>query len=176
MTLTPQQQLEYLNKHIPYRLNSLMAWNINVSRRSANNYEEENENKKCYWESEFLQPAFEISIVFARGLIQFLGLGLKKNKLINFDIKKFDIKKEDDVYVWGVIPGKQAYPLSKLNKIEQKDLCNILKIANKSSAHLTSNFSTDEEFDSLISGRKLVFRMVTEYVDNLDKTLLWWID
>ena len=77
--------------------------------------------------------------------------------------------------VWDVIPGKQAYPLSTLNTIEQQDLCNILKIANKSSAHLTSNFATDGEFASLVPGRGLVFRMVIEYVDNLNKTSLWWI-
>ena len=132
MTLTPQQKLKYLNKELPYRLNSLMAWDLYFSRRSAKTYEEESENKKCYWESEFLQPAFEISIVFARSLIHFLGLGSKGNKLINFYSNK-----EDDVQIWHIIPGKQAYPLSKLNTIEKQNLCNILKIANKSSAHLT---------------------------------------
>jgi hypothetical protein len=169
MTLTSQQQLEYLKKHIPYRLNSLMAWDIYISRRTTSNYEEENENKKCYWQSEFLQPAFEISIVFARGLIQFLGLRLKENQLINFHSTK-----GDDVQVWDVIPSKKEYPLSALNKTEQQHLCNILKVANKSSAHLTSVFSTKEEFTSLIPARLLVFKMVTEYVDKLDKTSLWW--
>ena len=169
MTLTSQQKLEYLKKHIPYRLNSLMAWDIYISRRTANNYEAESENKKCYWQSEFLQPAFEISIVFARGLIQFLGLGLKENQLINFHSTK-----DDDVQIWDVIPGKKEYSLSTLNEIEQKYLCNTLKVANKSSAHLTSDFSTKEEFTSLIPARLLVFKMVTEYVDKLDKTSLWW--
>ncbi|WP_148041900.1 hypothetical protein [Hanamia caeni] len=171
MTLTSQQQLKYLNEEIPYRLNSLMAWDLYFSRRRAKTYEQESENKKCYWESEFLQPAFEISIVFARSLIHFMGLGLKENKLVNFYSNK-----EDDVQIWDVIPGKQAYPLSILNSIEKQNLCNILKIANKSSAHLTLNFATDEEFASLIPGRRLVFRMVTEYVDNLNKSCLGWIE
>jgi hypothetical protein len=96
---------------------------------------------------------------------------LKENKLFNFYSNK-----EDDVQIWDVIPGKQAYPLSILNSIEKQNLCNILKIANKSSAHLTLNFATDEEFASLIPGRRLVFRMVTEYVDNLNKSCLWWIE
>lgn len=171
MNLSPEQQAEYLQKHIPYRLNSLMAWDIYNLRRRAKKYEEEEKDRKCYWESELLNPALEISIVFARSLIQFLGLSLRANKL-----EYFVSKIEEDVQIWNVIPGKQPYPLSKLSSVEQQHLCNIIKIANKASAHMTTKFSSSDEFDSLIPGRELLFKMVTEYVDNLDRTNLWWLN
>lgn len=164
MILSPDQQKDYLEKYIPYRLNTLMAWDLYISRRQANEYKDEAKDRKCYWESEFLDPAFEISIVFARSLIQFLGLSLRNNKLEYF-VSKID----EDVQIWDVIPNKQPYPLSHLNPLEQKNLCNIIKIANNASAHMTTKFSTSEEFDSLIPGRKLLFKMVLDYVDNLDK-------
>jgi len=169
MILSHQQQADYLQKHIPYRLNLLMTWDTYVSRRRATKYEDEVKHRKCYWESEFLDPAFEISIVFARSLIQFLGLSLRGNKL-----EYFVSKVDEDVQIWDVIPGKQPYPLSELNPIQQQHLCNIIKIANKASAHMTTKFSSSEEFESLIPGRELLYQMVTNYVDNLDQSNLWW--
>lgn len=171
MALSPEVQREYLQKHIPYRLNSLMAWDIYILRRGNKKYEDAAPNKKCYFESEFLEPAFEISIVFARSLIQFLGLQTKNDKL-----QYFASKIDEDVQIWDVIPGKQPYPLTKLNDLEQKHLCNIIKIANKASAHMTTKFSTKEELDSLEPGREILFNMVLEYVDNLERKELWWLN
>ena len=55
----------YIDEHIPYRLNSLRAYDIYLKSRTAKEYREESERNKCYWESEFLEPAlkFQYSLV-----------------------------------------------------------------------------------------------------------------
>jgi hypothetical protein len=61
-----------------------------------------------------------------------------------------------------------------LTAAEKEHLCNIIKVANKASAHLTRKYSTAEELKSLEPGRELIYQMVTSYVDGLDKSQLWW--
>ncbi|NQU86511.1 MAG: hypothetical protein HQ541_12190 [Mariniphaga sp.] len=169
--LSVNEQNEYLDKHIPYRLNSLRAWDLYKLRRKAIEYDKEEDQRKCNWQSEYLDPAFEISIVFARALIQFLGLTCRGNQL-----EYFVSKMNEDVQVWDVIPGKPPYPISNLKNHEKQHLCNLIKMANKATAHMTTKYSTDEEFESLEPGRELIFNMVLEYVDNINTTNLWWLN
>ena len=169
MTLSEQEKFDYLNEHIPYRLNSLRAWDLYITKRRSNSYEEESDDRKCNWESHYLDPAFEISIIFGRSLLQFLGLTCRNNSL-----EYFVSKMGEDVQIWDVVLGKPPYPLSELTAYEKEHLCNIIKVANKASAHLTRKYSTTEELNSLAPGRKLIYKMVTSYVDGLDKSKLWW--
>ncbi len=71
MTLNTDQISEYLNEHLPYRLNSLRAWDLYISRREAQTYEEEDKSKKCYWEKEFLEPAFKFQLSLAGACLIF---------------------------------------------------------------------------------------------------------
>lgn len=151
---------EYLHDHLPYRLNSLRAWDIFEHRKG--NRKISKEVKECYEDSPVVDPAFEISIVFGRSLLHFLGLTCKSGKL---DYYVSD--KKDDVQIWDVIPGKQPYPLKKISSHEQKHLCNLIKVANKSGAHLTTKTSTKEELDSLKSAREIIYRITLEYVEGL---------
>src|SRR5688572_22705653 len=110
MNLQEEEKHAYLTEHLPYRLNSLRAWDLFIARRKANNYLQEVERLKCNWESEYLDPAFEISIVFGRSLIQFLGLTCRNNNL-----EYFVSKMGEDVQIWDILPGKQPYPMTQLN-------------------------------------------------------------
>lgn len=171
MNLSEKKQKEYLQKHIPYRLNSLRAWDIYILRREAKKIDDEKDIQKCYFLSELLEPAFEISIIFARSLIQFLGLTFRNNQL-----EYFVSKNNDDVQVWDVIPGKPPYPISNLNNKEKQLLCNVIKVANKASAHMTTKYSTNEELESLEPCRELIFNMILEHVDNVNTENLWWLN
>jgi hypothetical protein len=160
---------DYLKEHIPYRLNSLRAYDIYILKRTAERCEDEEPENKCYWKSEFLEPALEVSILFGRSLLHFLGLTLKKDKL-----DYYVSNKDDDVQIWDIIPGKSPYPIEKINESDQQVLCNLIKVANKSVAHLTIKTSTDEEFKSLKNARHKIYELVLEYVDGLRTDSLWY--
>ena len=167
MRVSPENRQEYLTEHIPYRLNSLRAWDLLIHRRTKTGIS--NDLLRCYSDSPVLDPAFEIAIVFGRGLLNFLGLTLRNDK-----VDYYVSDRKDDVQIWDIIVGKQPYPLSRLT-IEEKDhLCNLIKVANKASAHLTTKTSSKAELDSLIPAKAIIYKMVMVYVDNLDKSKVWW--
>lgn len=168
MQLTDDQKQAYLQDHLPYRLNSLRAWDIYFKRRKSTLYENEEQGLKCYWESELLQPALEISIVFGRSLLHFLGIGLIGQQL------GYYVGKPDDVQVWDIIKDKQPYPISNLNDTEKNHLINLIRIANKSSAHLTRTLTSDKQFDSLQPAREIIYRITLEHIDGLETKDLWW--
>lgn len=158
---------KYLHDHLPYRLNSLRAWDIFEYRKR--NRKISKEVKDCYEDSPVVDPAFEIAIVFGRSLLHFLGLTCNNGKL-----DYYVSQKKDDVQVWDVIPGKQPYPLEKISSEEKKYLCNLIKVANKSGAHLTTKTSTKELLDSLEPAREIIYRITLEHVDGLKKEKIWW--
>ena len=172
--LNMNQIKEYLESHIPYRLNSLRAWDLYVSRRKAKTYDEEDKSLKCYWEGELLQPSLEISLVFGRSLLNFLGIKRSGSSMKNFESHEISDEDKDTVFIWHVNPGKKAYPLQNLKKSDIVHLVNLVKVANKSAAHLTIKTSTTEELDSLMPARQIIYRLMLEYVDGLDKKTLWW--
>lgn len=174
MTLSPTQIKEYLEDHLPYRLNSLRVWDLYLSRRKAKNYEEEEEKLKCYWEGELLQPSLEISIVFGRSLLNFLGIKRDGAGLKNFESHEITQLEKDSIFIWHVNPGKKAYPIGNIKRSEQKHLVNLIKVANKSSAHLTIKTSTQDEQDSLVPARQIIYRIMLDYVDGLDTKTIWW--
>src|ERR1700733_6670709 len=129
-----ENQLNYVNKHLPYRINSLLAPDLITHRRNTNISSELKE--KCYQDSLVLEPAFEISIIFGRSLLHFLG--------ITYDSKTKDLKRpakyyEDDVSINNLFPGRSFCPIDDEIVVKNKKaLCLIIKIANKSVAHLTT--------------------------------------
>lgn len=174
VNLNENEIKEYMIEHLPYRLNSLRAWDLYVSRRKAEKYENETQELKCYWEGELLEPAFEISIVFGRSLLNFLGIKRGRYGLENFipsQIKKID---EDTIFIWHINPDKKAYPVNLLKVKEREHLINLIKIANKSVAHLTTKTSSKKELDSLIPARQIIYRIMLEYIEGLDTSKLWW--
>ncbi|MES2514722.1 MAG: hypothetical protein V4580_11285 [Bacteroidota bacterium] len=165
---------EYLVDHLPYRLNSLRAWDLYLARRKADRYENETPSLKCYWESELLEPAYEISIVFGRSLLNFLGIKRGSNGLENFESNQISNMDKDTIFIWHINSNKRAYPINNLDNKEQEHLVNLLKVANKSVAHLTNKTSTKIELDSLIPARQIIYKIMLEYVDGLKTSKLWW--
>jgi hypothetical protein len=173
VNLTNDQRLEYLNDHLPYRLNCLRAWDLYLTRRKAEKYEQEEKSLKCYWEGELLHPALEVSIVFGRSLLNFLGIARESNGLVNFESHEIKDSDKDTVFIWHINPGKTSYSLNNIGSTDQVHLVNLIKVANKSVAHLTTKTSEKQELDSLIPARKVIQKIVLDYVDGLDTSTLW---
>ncbi len=182
--LNETQIKEYLNEHLPYRLNILRAWDLYLCKRKAANYLEEEAKYKCYWESEFLDPSYEASIIIGRSLLNFLGIKRNGNRLTNFQYNEIQGSEKETVFIWHVIPGKLAYPIDFINENDQKHLFNLIKIANKSVAHLTTKTSTLEELDSLVPAKKIIYDIMINFVDGINKVSdlenkkigIWWFE
>jgi hypothetical protein len=160
----------YLNEHLPYIMNSLLAHDLMLHRKNTESaYDELKES--CYGDSLVLNPAFEISIVFGRALLQFLGLGYeyKANRLIVFN------KKADDYTIKDLFPNRSYCPLSDEIVIANgKELCTIMKIANKSVAHITTILSNGDEHELVKKARMSIYELMLKYVPEINKEKLWW--
>jgi hypothetical protein len=168
---------EYLNKHLPYRINSMLSPDLIENRR--NNCISEELKIRCFSDSLILEPTFEISIIFGRSLLNFLGIGNDKqnNKLIKY------ASQPDDVTLKSLYPNISFHPIddeivSKFNS----NLCTIIKIANKSVAHLTCNESSPSEHTLLKDARLAIYRLMLKYVPEINKKSadgkigIWWYE
>jgi hypothetical protein len=165
-----EMQSDYLDKHLPYRINSLLAPDLITHRRNTNISEEI--KMKCYQDSLVLEPAFEISIIFGRSLLHFLG--------ITYNPKTQDLRSstnycEDDVLINNLFPGRSLCSLDDPIVQQNKEaLCLIIKIANKSVAHLTTIVSNAEEHELLRDARKAIYHMILKYIPEINTNAIWW--
>lgn len=164
-----QEQSDYLNIHLPYRINSLLAPDLITHRR---NTDIPNEIKvRCYQDSLVLEPAFEISIIFGRALLHFLGIDYDRTVS---DLKVFK-PKSDDLTIQSLFPGRPFCALNDTLVIQHKNaLCLIIRIANKSVAHLTTVVSNDQEHRQLEDARKTIYQLILKYVPEINKNKIWW--
>ncbi len=160
---------DYLNEHLPYRINFLLAPDLITHRRNTTH---SNELKvKCYQDSLVLEPTFEISIIFGRALLQFLGItyNVRESKLGVYS------PKPDDITIKSLFPERQFCPLDDEIIIQnQAELCTIIKIANKSVAHLTTVFSSGEEQQHLSNARMTIYKLILKYIPEINKQKIWW--
>jgi len=169
MEIDDKQKQEYLDKHLPYRLNSLLAPDLITFRRTLNISQEL--KLKCYQDSLVLEPAFEISIIFGRSLLNFLGITYdsKSKKLIKYS------PKSDDISLINIYPERDFCPLTEDLIVENyESLCTIIKLANKSVAHLTSTESNANEHSLLENARKTIYKLTLKYVPDINKKGIWW--
>jgi hypothetical protein len=160
---------DYLEKHLPYRLNSLLAIDL-ISYRRISNFSKEMK-LNCYQDSLVLEPAFEISIVFGRSLLNFLGVGynFKENKL------KEHSSRPDDITIQKLYPNKSFCSLNDDIIIENYiELCTLMKIADKSVAHLTSTLSNEKELEQLEKARKAIYKLILKHIPEIKKEKIWW--
>lgn len=170
-------KLEYLNRHLPYRINSLLSPDLIEHRR---NMSISNELKiKCFSDSLILEPSFEISIIFGRSLLQFLEIGYDyhNNKLIEYK------RKPDDFTIKSLYPNSSVNPINdEIVSQYKSNLCAIIKMANKSVAHLTSKESSPGEHALLKDARMAIYRLILKYVPDInkksekDKIGIWWYE
>lgn len=160
---------EYLYKHLPYRINSMLAPDLITFRRSTRISSEMKES--CYKDSLVLEPAFEISIIFGRVLLQFLGIG--------FDYKANDLyrhtPKKNDLTLKSIYPDLDYVSLDdELIVRNRASLCTIIKVANKSVAHLTSTLSNSDEHGQLEPARMTIYKLMVKHVPDINMNGIWW--
>lgn len=162
---------EYLDKHIPYRINSMLAHDLIMHRKKQSHFHPIKDN--CYGDSLVVEPIFEISLIFARSLLNFIGIS-KQNKsdtLIPF------APKNDDLTIKSLFPSRSFCPLNDQIVIDNyAALCMIIKLSNKSVAHLTSEItetlSTDH--DILPHARLATYQLVVKCLPEINKQKIWW--
>lgn len=161
---------EYLEKHLPYRINSMLAHDLIMHRKTLPHFTSIKDN--CYGDSTVVEPIFEISIIFARTLLNFLGLSWTKDN----GISRYT-PKTDDLTIKSLFPNRDYCPLDeKLVTDNYDSLCTIIKLANKSVAHLTSCVTqiTKNDHDYLPQARKTVYELMIKYVPEMNKNNIWW--
>ena len=160
---------DYINKHLPYRLNSLMARDI-MTYRQNNIFLSKNQKISPYEDSLVIEPAFEISLVFGRALLQFIGISYDKDG--EFESPRF---RTDDVTLKSIFPNRAFCDKNdSLLKENNFAIAALFKIANKSVAHLTSKLSNDREHELLPRARKAIYHLVLKYVPEIDVNKLWY--
>jgi len=160
----------YLDKHLPHRLNSLLAIDLITYRRSTSISEEM--KVKCYQDSLILEPAFEISIVFGRALLNFLGIGYHFQKNILKELKNI---RPDDITIQKLYPDRPFCSLKDEIIIQNNtELCTLMKIADKSVAHLTTIDSNENEHEQLAKARKAIYELVLKHIPEIKKERIWW--
>lgn len=167
--MTEALKNEYLNKHLPYRLNSLMAHDMMLHRKELPQYDLIKDS--CYGDSLVVEPAFEISLIFGRSLLNFLGLGLNfSNNTIN--------RKEPrgtDFSIKDLFPTRDFCDLNDPILINfNVNLATLIKIADKSVAHMTSILTQEEEHAKLPDARKAIYCLVLKYIPEIKKENIWW--
>ena len=95
----------------------------------------------------------------------------KKNEIIRF------IPKPDDLTIKSLFPDRDYCPLDDPIIIENTaGFCKIIELANKSVAHLTTTTSKTKssEHDILPSARLAVYRLILNYLPEIEKSNIWW--
>lgn len=61
LTITDQIKAEYLDKHLPYRINSMLAHDLIMHRKKQQHFAPLKDN--CYGDSTVVEPIFEVSLI-----------------------------------------------------------------------------------------------------------------
>jgi len=134
--LTNNEISKYLKSHLPYRLNSLMAHDIILCRQKNKTDEWARLARSPYEDSLFLEPAFEISLVFGRSLMEFPRI---KYDHKNRQLKELDPIKlgSDDITLKSLFPQRAYCTLQDPDLIKHKaDIAILFKVANKGSSRI----------------------------------------
>lgn len=152
-----------------YRLNCMMDYDLYVFIQKKNN----NPNS-VYATGQLLEPAFEISIVFGRQLLQFLKITKPKKK---DELELFCGNDDDDVMIDQYYPSMTDFPindpLALANKIH---LVRLFTVANKATAHFTNKETKKEQFESLEKARKVIYELMMKYLPDLKNLDIRWRD
>ena len=171
MSLVQCQIDELLGKDLPYIINSMLAYDL-MMHRKRNGIKPELKDT-CYGDSPVVEPAFELGPIFGRSLLNFLGLSADKSysKII---LKAF---RDTDIRITCLGPG---YNLCDVNHaIVQKDISSLLvmmKLADKSIAHMTTIKSQESEHAHLYPAKLATYQLMLEHVHGINKSKIWWTE
>lgn len=166
MELTEAQKKAFLYHHIPHRLCLLTTF-----RDRQPWFKERKENPDC----DLLRVSKDSALVSIRMFAEFLGLK---------EVKRND-KRNDDVSV-DMLGGTWTH-MEDLPSEEQVVMKGLLLRANKELAHLTSDYTGHDEFNTaraLVDGINIVERLLREHLyeplkapfPDLVKEKLFWDD
>lgn len=167
--MTEELKLQYLNRDFPYRLNSLMAHDMILHRKKQAHFDEIKD--RCYGDSLVVEPVFEISPIFGRSLLNFLGLGLdyKTNKINRKEPRGTDFS------IKNLFPEREFCALDDPIILQHNDnLATLIRIADKSVAHLTSVLTQESDHEKLPYARKAVYDLILKHIPEINKQNIWW--
>jgi len=152
---------DFINIHLPYRLEILMSHDI-LEKTLPDNHT----NRDL-----ILKASFEDSIVFGRLLLNFLGIGIKRNN--DREINRKMKTEVDDFNIENL--GLTFVNLdNKLIKENYQAICILLKYANKTVAHCTSNFPSNGEQEQFKIAKKAIYELVINHITEIDRSKLMW--
>lgn len=167
---------EQIIKDVEYRINSMLAYDLMLYTKARfKDYNIENKLGSVYDNSLILEPAFEVSIVFGRQLLDFLCINRKN--LTNTLYNKVASKQvnNDDVYYTLFTPSAQIAPINNPLTIQNTEhILHLIKVANKACAHLTTSHTSTPEFASLEIARHTIYKLVLIYVPEIRLNNIWW--
>jgi hypothetical protein len=168
LIVDPQEKVEYLEKHLPYRINSLLAHDLMLLRKERSVAMRAPTHP--YSDSLVVEPMFEISLVFGRSLLHFLGVD--SDGAGSF---RHPTRRNDDVSIKSLFPDRDYCAFDDLELIKHKDaIVALLKSANKSVAHLTSLVTDDVDQSVFPEARLAVYRLMLKKVPEINREKIWW--
>ena len=176
VNLDTTEKIAQAIKDIKYRLNSMMAYDIYnyiFEKRKDNTGQ-----TSIYQESHIIEPAFEISIIFGRQLLDFLQIGHNKatGELDNPLVYKKNTIKIDDLFLTS-FTNISTLPLTDaLVNSYDRQIKSIIKVANKASAHMTFSHTTTQEFSDIQEIKPIIQDLCLKYVPGLNQDNLWWFN
>ena len=136
---------------------------------------------RCYGDSLVVEPLYEISLIFGRSLLNFLGIRLKNDRTGitkgNLEAKEKLGNHGDDINIQDLFPEKELCPLDhEIIEDNKEALIELLYWANKSVAHLTTKISlnTSEEQDLIPSARKAIYKLILDVLPEINMEKIWW--
>jgi len=113
---------------------------------------------------------FEISLVFTRSLMHFLGVDIDANGAF-----KRPSRKTNDVSIKSLFHDRDYCPLDDIELVEHKTaVVALLKSANKSVAHLTSLVTEAVDQSVFPEARMATYRLMLKHVPEINKDKIWW--
>lgn len=176
MGILDKKQREQCVEDLTYRLNAMLAWDLMEYIKAK--YKVKNKVNKwnsVYDESQVLVPALEISIVFGRQLLEFLRINLVRENLED-RVAQGKKRNTDDVVITDYNPNIIDLPINDPLTIQNgQHFISMIKVANKAVAHMTTNGTTEAEFESMKIARMIILQLIQKYVPEVDMEKIWWI-
>lgn len=164
----PQERTEYLQKHLPYRINSMLAHDLLLWRKakSVGRFAPSHP----YHDSLVLEPIFEISLVFGRSLMHFIGIDIDRSGKF-----KPPSRREDDVSIKSLFPDRDYCSIDDPEIVAHKAAIVALLIsANRSVAHLTSFVTTEIDQSLFPEARLAIYRLMLKHLPEMNRDKIWW--
>lgn len=166
VTLSPKQRQAYLQKHLPYRINMMLAQAL-MEHRIVTNHPW----KAAYQDGLTNPVAFELSAIMGRILLEFLGIKWKQKENV-LDHREGPGK---DVDVTVLFPSRGYFPLNDPLVTQHTDLLiQLIKVAHKRVAHFTDHILLPYKQEEIPKACLVVYRMLRQHIPEIDPQHIWW--